>query len=130
MAAVLWPHTRAAQQQPFVERVEVARVLIDARVFDDRGRPMADLEPSDFAVKIAGRAVRVESAEWVGSLPADGAGAPEGAPLRMESPTATDAKVTRAGPPGRLVVFLVQKDLEPLRILGLMQMSRLVDTLH
>jgi VWFA-related protein len=129
IAPVLWPHTPPAQQQPLVERVEVARVLIDARVFDDGGRPISDLEPSDFAVKIDGRAVRVESAEWVGRPPATRAGAPEAAPLPMESRTATDANVTHTGPPGRLVVFLVQKDLEPLRIVGLMQMSQLVDTL-
>jgi VWFA-related protein len=119
---VLRPLTPAAQQQPFIERVEVARVLIDARVFDDRGRPMSDLQPSDFLVKIDGKPVRVESAEWVGSGAGapDAEGAPEGAPRRRTEIQA---------PLSRLVVFLVQKDLEPSRITGLMQMSRLADTL-
>jgi VWFA-related protein len=129
IALVLWLPNPSAQQQPFAERVEVARLLIDARVFDDRGQPISDLGPADFAVKIGGRAVRVESAEWVGSPPADVAVAAEGVPLRTSSPTPVDANVTHAGPPGRLIVFLVQKDLEPFRIVGLMQISRLVDTL-
>jgi VWFA-related protein len=115
VALALWPHAPGAEPQPpFVEHVDVTRVLIDARVFDDRGRPIADLGPSDFTVKIGGRAARVESAEWIGGAP---------------SPPATGADVTRAGPPGRLVVFLVQKDLEPARIVGLMEVSQLVDTL-
>jgi VWFA-related protein len=120
----LWSaHALTAGQQPFVERVEVARVLIDARVFDDRGRPVPDLGPSDFAVKIGGRPMRVESAEWVGSPSVDGeaaSGVPGPAP---------GAQVTRAAAPGRLVVFLVQRDLQPLRITGLMQAAQLVDSL-
>ena len=125
VALALWPHAPGAQpQQPFVEHVDVTRVLIDARVFDDRGRPIADLGPSDFAVKIGGRAARVESAEWIGGAPSQPA---TGADVARADVSGAD--VTRAGPPGRLVVFLVQKDLEPARILGLMQVSRLVDTL-
>ena len=126
VALALWPHAQGAQpQQPFVEHVDVTRVLIDARVFDDRGRPIADLGPSDFAVKIGGRAARVESAEWIGGAPSPTATAAD----VTRSPTATGADVTRAGPRGRLVVFLVQKDLEPARIVGLMEVSQLVDTL-
>jgi VWFA-related protein len=104
------------RQPPFVERVEVARILIDARAFDRDGRPITDLDASDFDVEIGGRAVRVESAEWIGQ-----AGA------RPDS--AVTANVAERPQPGRLVVVLVQRDLEPRRILGLMQMSQLVDRL-
>ena len=51
----------AVQQPQYVERVEVARVLIDARVVDGAGRPVLGLEPSDFDVRIGDKSARVES---------------------------------------------------------------------
>src|SRR6476660_3716075 len=42
-----------AQQPPrFGERVDVARIIIDARVLDDAGNPVPGLTPEDFKVKI------------------------------------------------------------------------------
>jgi VWFA-related protein len=117
-----------AQQPPFVERVEVARLLVDARVFDDWGRPIPDLQPSDFAVKIDGKAARVESAEWVGTS-TDNAQTAEGEVRGARSRTVDQRHETETGSRGHLVVFLVQKDLEPSRIIGLMQISQLVDEL-
>ena len=105
------------RQRPFVERVEVARILVDARAFDDNGMPLAGLEAADFTVKIGGRPVRVESAEWIGG-PAASPGEAGATPGNPAPRTA-----------GRLVVFLVQRDLEPLRIRGLMQVGQLVDRL-
>jgi len=56
-----------AQQPPrFGERVEVARLIVDARVLDDRGNPIAGLTADDFKVSIDGKAARVETATWVG----------------------------------------------------------------
>ena len=63
----------AAQPQPFLERVEVARVVIDVRVVDDDGRPIPGLTPEDFEVRIDEEPVRVETALWVGSDEAEGA---------------------------------------------------------
>ena len=117
-----------AQQRPFVERVEVARLLVDARVFDDRGGLIPDLQPSDFAVKIDGKPARVESAEWVGSF-ADSVQAATGEVREPRSRIADLRDEPQAGSRGHLVVFLVQKDLEPRRIIGLMQISQLVDKL-
>ena len=123
--ALCAPDAPRAQQQPFVERVEVARVLIDARVFDERGRPLSDLDALDFAVTIGGRVARVESAEWVGSPSAEGTGSSSSAAPRSEP---CQPEGARAGQ-GRLVVFLVQRDLEPARMVGLMQIGQLVDVL-
>ena len=130
LAALVVPAlTVAAQDAPFVERVEVTRVLIDAHAFNDRGAPITSLGPSDFIVTIGGRQVPVESAEWVGSpaasvISTDGAG-PSRAGVKP------DARADRAPrePAGRLIVFLVQKDLEPSRVLGLMKLSSLADHL-
>jgi VWFA-related protein len=125
VAVAVLPHGPGAQQQPLVERVEVARVLIDARVFDDRGRALSDLASEDFDVKIGGRAARVESAEWIG--PASPRLTTSGDTETLPVPAATsppDASGSR-----RLTVFLVQRSLEPLRITGLMRVGQLVDRL-
>jgi VWFA-related protein len=101
-----------AQQPPrFRDRVDVNRVVVDARALDSQGRAIPGLTAEDFVVRIRNRPARVESATWVGAgsdvaVPTPGGGeVPEG-----------------AIPQGRLIVFLFQKDLEPVRIIGLMRM--------
>jgi len=104
----------SAQQQPqYVERVDVARVIVDARVLDDRDEPILGLGADDFRVKIDGKRVRVETATWIGETPRTSEDAREDVPLNP----ALDPDAA-----GRLVVFLFQKDLEPSRIVGLMQL--------
>ena len=58
----------AAEQQPppkpsFQATVEVTSV--DVTVVDDRGKPVANLTPADFNVRIDGGQRRVVSAEWI-----------------------------------------------------------------
>jgi VWFA-related protein len=97
------------QQAPrFHERIDVARVVVDARVVDDRGNPVIGLSADDFAVKIDRKACRVETASWIGE--------------HQTAAVPDDALSDGAAPAGRLVVFLFQKDLEPSRIVGLMRM--------
>ena len=56
-----------ARQVPrFGERVDVARIIVDARVLDDRGNPIPGLTADDFKVSIDGKTARVETATWVG----------------------------------------------------------------
>jgi VWFA-related protein len=67
----------SAQQPPrFQASVEVTS--LDVVVVDDRGKPIADLTPDDFNVRIDGNRRKVTTAEWVSlvSKPADGAAAP------------------------------------------------------
>lgn len=104
----------AAQQKPdrYTERVEVARVLIDARVLDDRGAPIRNLHVEDFSVEIGGKAARLESVEWV-----------SGAPAADVSPLESAAfDVASERHQGRLIVFVFQKSLERGRIVGFMRM--------
>ena len=102
----------AAQQPQIAERVDVARVIIDVRVVDGRGRPILGLEPADFEVRIGGEPVAVESAQWFGiDAPADG-------PL----PSTAIAGALEPEPPGRLIVFVVQKSLERNRAVGLLRL--------
>ena len=110
----------AQQPQRHTERVEVTRLLVDARVVDDRGVPIRGLGPSDFQVKIDGKPARVESAHWLGATPDE-----TDAALRADRVAAEASPLVPDLPPevrGRLIVFLFQKDLEPSRITGLMQM--------
>jgi VWFA-related protein len=104
------------QQPRYLERVEVSRVVIDVRVLDDRRNPITDLTADDFRVKIDGKPARVESARWVGEreprVVADERLV--SGPLLADDPSA----------PGRLIVFLFQKDMESHRIRGLMELLR------
>ena len=108
----------AAQQKPserYTERVDVERVLVDVRVLDDDGSAVTGLAADDFHVKIGGKPVAIESAMWVGGAKTDANGAAAAAPV--EHDLTADAPA-----PGRLIVFLFQKDLEPSRLTGLMRM--------
>jgi VWFA-related protein len=101
----------AAQDPPrYTEKVDVARILLDVRAYDPRGRPLLGLEPANFEVKIDGRRARVESVEHI-----------TGDAVVSSSPTTTP--LPHAGD-GRLLVFLFQKSLERSRIPGLMAMLR------
>jgi hypothetical protein len=104
----------SAQEPRFHERVDVSRLIIDARVLDDRGDPLLGLTARDFTVKIDGRNARVETATWVGE-----GGTDLGASLAAQAQgREDDASISH----GRLIVFLFQKDLEASRIVGLMRM--------
>ena len=104
-----------AQNPPrFSDRVDVARVLVDARAITHRGQPLLGLTPDNFDVRIDGKPARVESASWV----AGGLAAAE-AEAEREGP----AQVSPLPPvEGRLIVFLFQKSLDSSRIGGLMRM--------
>src|SRR4029079_9307548 len=69
-----------AQQPNFRAGVEV--IPVDVGVVDGSGRPMANLGPSDFTVRVGGQPRRVVSAEWVplgaGSDNRQAESAPEG----------------------------------------------------
>jgi VWFA-related protein len=104
-----------AQQVPrFGERVEVARVIVDVRVIDERGDPILRLSPEDFKVRIDGKLCRVETATWVGGSDS------VDPPSALDSPAALPPVLDENT--ARLIVFVFQKDLERSRIIGLMRM--------
>jgi len=111
-----------AQQQPpsppprFKDTVTVERLVVDVRVVDASGQPVLGLRPEDFKVKLDGKPVAVESALWVGSSAEEDLGI-------VVTPEGTSAPpAAGAFPEPRLVVFLLQKDLERSRIVGLLRM--------
>src|SRR5262245_9077160 len=111
----------AAQQQTprFAERVDVARIVLDVRVLTDRGDSITGLTADDFSVTIDGKTAVVETATWVG-----GNSAADGVPDVAPAAPTPAAGAVAANAQGRLVVFLVQKDLEASRLRGLMPMRR------
>lgn len=100
------------QEPRFAEKIEVARVVLDARVVDARGRPIPDLGPEDFRLKVDGRVVSVESAAWV-------AEAPPASPAAASAP----APSAVSAPRGRLIVLLFQRDIGDRRVKGVMRMK-------
>ena len=82
----------------FQASVEVTSV--DATVVDSGGRPVMNLQPADFTVRIQGVARRVVSAEWVSlATPERSSGAPP--------PPGYSTNENATG--GRLIVFLVDQ---------------------
>ncbi len=107
-----------AQQRPgsYREEARVERVIVDAYVTDAHGDPIPDLAAADFRVRVDGRAVALESADWI---PAD---QPEAAPPPDLSADGERRAETIA--PGRMLIFLFQTDLfVDTRLVGAMRMA-------
>jgi len=114
-ASIVMLPAAAAAQQRVEERVTVSRVLVDVRVTDRRGQPIANLSAADFKVDLDGRPARVEWSQWIG--------AERTAPLSLAAHVSTPV-ASPAAEPGRLIVFLFQKDLMPTRVEGMIHMMR------
>jgi VWFA-related protein len=108
-----------AQVPQVAERVEVARVVVDLHVFDAAGRPITDLTAGDIRLWVDGTPVRVESLRWTTTAVIDRGTAP---PASARDPAAAVGE--RVLPSGRLIVLFVQKDLEPSRLEGTVDLLR------
>ena len=126
-AALLGLAAYLQQAEPpirFGERVEVERVLLEARAVDEAGMPLPGLGPGDFRLKIDGKVVPLESAYWVAAAQKE----PEPEPLpegaTTEGMVVTPEPVEGEASPGRLIVFFFQKDFEESRLTGLLRMQK------
>jgi VWFA-related protein len=108
----------------FGERVEVERVLVEARAVDTAGMPLPGLGPKDFRLKVDGKVVPLESAHWVAAAQREPE--PEPPPEGATTPAfvVTPEPVEGETAPGRLIVFFFQKDFEESRLTGLLRMQR------
>jgi VWFA-related protein len=112
--AVVLPFSLAQQRSDLEEELEVGRVIVDVRVLTLEGDPVQDLGPEDFVVKVEGKEMPVEAAEWV-----------DGSALSLEGLSDEQVEALGAAPGhdrGRLIVLFFQRDLYPTRIVGLMRM--------
>ncbi|HEX7681786.1 MAG TPA: VWA domain-containing protein [Thermoanaerobaculia bacterium] len=50
---------------PLIERIEVERVIIDARVTNTAGEPILGLQRGDFRVRLDGTPAQIESVDWI-----------------------------------------------------------------
>lgn len=109
-----------AQEAPprYQDTVSAERVVVDVHAIDNAGDPVLGLSASDFALRVDGRPVPVESVEWIAG---SASSAPEGSP--RESATGAAAE-TEAAPAGRVIVLFFQTDYEYSRITGQMRMIR------
>ncbi len=98
------------------EEARVERVVVDAYVTDQYGDPIPGLGPADFRVRVDGKPVELESADWI---PADLPELPVGEALSA----APEGKPISLPAPGRLIVFFFQTDFETSRLLGLVRMG-------
>ena len=116
----------AARPGSFREEARVERVIVDAYVTDRYGDPIPDLTATDFRVRVDGKPVPLESAEWV---PAD---LPE-IPIEASLSAAPAGQPISLAPPGRLIIFFFQTGFHKSRLSGLVRMSlqarRFLDTL-
>jgi len=111
-----------------VRTEQVVRLVVDAYVTDKRGDPITDLVASDFRVKADGKALEVESVEFVGAGTSEGPVAPPPASGGASAP------LPPPYPPGRLIVLFLEGDIGRLRTKGLMRVKqelyRLLDRLQ
>ncbi|HEX9161589.1 MAG TPA: VWA domain-containing protein [Thermoanaerobaculia bacterium] len=105
------------------EQITVERILIDARVTDDRGDPILGLTPKDFTVKVDGKLAAVESVEWIPETAAQReiAGMDDSVP--HPPPASSDT------PRGRLFIYFFQTDFArtPSRVGGQMSFLSYTD---
>lgn len=113
----------------FRENVTAERVVVDVHVIDYAGKPVTGLAVSNFALRVDGRPVPIESLEWIesGSRAADAVAAEPPADSfagRAMTHPAEDALEGPPAPPGRLIVLFFQTDSEWSRLTGQMRMIR------
>lgn len=122
------PDARPVQRpdEMYAEEITVSLMPITIRVVDGRGRPILDLKPEDFRVRVGKREIPVVAVDWMGtgsaaqpapSAPPPSGGGPAPAP---DTPAGTSEDIPPL--PGKLVVFFVQADLNPTRISGQMRL--------
>lgn len=117
-------------QEAFEDEISVSVVEMVVRVVDTWGRPILDLKPEDFRVRVGRTEVPAASLDWISAE--DGEIPPAAVSEILDG---EGQEVTVALPaPGRLVVFFVQADLNPTRISGQLRMRsrtrELLGTLH
>jgi VWFA-related protein len=97
---------------PLEETIRVERALVEVRVLDHDGRPVRGLGPGDFRLEVRGEPTPVLSVDWFEGY----GGADDAAP----GEPAEEGRLPAPTP--RYTVLLVQRDLDPSRIVQLMRL--------
>lgn len=108
----------SAQRQPVPKfTTSVDLTSIDASVFDDRGRPVTDLTPADFVIRVDESPRRVVTAEWIPLVTAPGKPA-------LVAPEGYSSNEGATG--GRLILLVI--DQPNIRFGGTVGIRSAVDT--
>jgi len=106
---------------PLIEKIEVERIIVDARVTNDVGEPILGLQPRDFRIRIDGQPAEIESVDWIS----------ESRDVEQFEDAAHVVNGAAPEPPkrGRLFVFFVQTDIGryPGRVYGQMSINAALD---
>jgi VWFA-related protein len=104
----------------FADAIDVALSTLVVRVVDTWGKPVLDLKPEDFRIRLGGKEIPVVALDWIGEAPPAAPPAAEPAAAGVEAPAsaAPDSSAASAPRPGRQVLIFVQADLTPSRISG------------
>lgn len=94
------------------ETVRVERALVEVRVLDAEGRPVRGLGPGEFRLEVEGEPTPVLSVDWF-----EGYGGADDA-----VPTEPAEEGSFPAPAPRYTVLLVQRDLDPSRVVQLMRL--------
>src|SRR5262249_36041739 len=88
-------------------RAGVDLVPVDVSVLDKNGNPVSDLKPDDFIVSVEGRARKVVTAEFVGTVSGLLPGM-SGLPVLIVAPSFS-TNITPASSPGRMILLVVDQ---------------------
>ena len=117
--AAFGPARAGELPERFQETVSADRVVVDVHAIDNVGNPVVGLSAADFALRVDGEDVPIESVEWIASESASVAAAAEPASAETGEPSPA-----RPAAPGRVIVLFFQTDYEFSRITGQMRMIR------
>jgi VWFA-related protein len=97
--------SRQQTQQPPVFKSSADLLTIETSVLDKDGKPVKDLQPSDFTVEVGGKPRKVLFARFTGAEATT-----TSTRTTEEASTSPAAYATNTTPPGRMIVFVVDRD--------------------
>jgi VWFA-related protein len=101
---IVMPSLLPAQEEKLTEKMTVERIIVDARVTDDVGDPILNLERGDFRVKVDGKLAEIESLDWISESEA----ARDLQEIVLDA--GPESTIKTPAPEGRLLVFFFQTD--------------------
>jgi VWFA-related protein len=114
------PFAPVSSDEPkrFLESVTAERIVVDVRVIENAGDPVAGLGAQDFSLRVDGKPAPIESVEWIS------AGTPPAGAAPGETPPFAEPSAGAPALAGRLIVLFFQTDYAMSRITGQMRMIR------
>ncbi len=117
--ALAAPASAEETAKRFQESVTAERIVVDVRVIDNVGDPIAGLGTKDFSLRVDGKPAPIESVEWISTATLSANG-----PEASGEPAARGAAAGGAALAGRLLILFFQTDSSLSRITGQMRMIR------